>query len=44
MVKKARLRNPKKIRDLKQKICEEAYLGVAISRIALLLAEEILGY
>lgn len=44
MVKKARPRNPKKIRDLKQKICEESYLKVAIARIAMLLAEEILGH
>jgi hypothetical protein len=44
MVKKARPRNPKKIRDLKVKICEESYLRVAISRIAVLLAEEILGH
>lgn len=44
MVKKARPRNPKRIRDLKVKICEETYLGIAISRIAVLIAEEILGH
>lgn len=44
MVKKARPRNPKRIRELKIKISEEAYLGLAVSRIAMLIAEEILGY
>lgn len=43
MVKKARPRNPKRIRDLKIKINEEQYLEKAISRIATLLSEEILG-
>ena len=43
MVKKARPRNPKRIKDLKEKIYNDAYLDKAISRIALLLAEEILG-
>ena len=43
MVKKARPRNPKRIKDLKEKIINDAYLDKAISRIALLLAEEILG-
>lgn len=43
MVKKARPRNPKRIKDLKEKIDNGAYLNKAISRIAMLLAEEILG-
>ena len=43
MVKKARPRNPKRIRDLKEKIQMDEYLVVAISRIASLLAREILG-
>ncbi|HOJ63623.1 MAG TPA: hypothetical protein PLE45_04310 [Spirochaetota bacterium] len=43
MVKKARPRNPKRIRELKIKINEEQYLEKAISRIAILLSEEILG-
>ncbi len=44
MVKKARPRNPQKIRDLQQKICEDSYLRVAVASIAMLLAEEILGH
>jgi len=44
MVKKARPKNPKRIRELKEKILTESYLNLAISRIALLIAEEILGY
>jgi len=43
MVKKARPRNPKRIRDLKLKIATEEYLQLAISRIAILLSEEMLG-
>ncbi|MBQ3923127.1 MAG: hypothetical protein II707_07500 [Spirochaetales bacterium] len=43
MVKKARPRNPKRIKDLKDKINDEAYLNKAIGRIAMLLSEEILG-
>lgn len=43
MVKKAKPRNPKRINDLKDKINNQAYLDKAISRIAILLSEEILG-
>jgi hypothetical protein len=43
MVKKARPRNPKRIRDLKLKIDTAEYLQLAISRIACLLSKEILG-
>ncbi len=43
MVKKARPKNPKRIRELKLKINNQAYLEKAISRIAVLLSEEILG-
>ena len=43
MVKKARPRNPKRIRELKAKIDTTEYLRLAISSIALLLSEEILG-
>ena len=43
MVKKARPRNPKRIRELKVKINDGQYLEKAIGRIATLLAEEILG-
>ncbi|HOV13558.1 MAG TPA: hypothetical protein PK771_04685 [Spirochaetota bacterium] len=43
MVKKARPRNPKRIRELKEKIDTIEYLKLAISRIAFLLSEEILG-
>ncbi len=43
MVKKARPRNPKRIKELKIKICTNEYLQLAISRIAMLLSEEILG-
>ena len=43
MVKKARPRNPKRIRDLRIKIVTETYLQLAISRIASLIAVEILG-
>lgn len=43
MVKKARPKNPKRIRDLRVKINEDAYLQKAIARIATLLSEEILG-
>ncbi len=43
MVKKARPRNPKRIRELKAKIDTAEYLSLAISSIALLLSEEILG-
>jgi len=43
MVKKARPRNPKRIRELKIKINETGYLQKAIARIASLLSVEILG-
>ncbi len=43
MVKKARPKNPKRIRELKVKINDEQYLEKAIGRIAILLSEEILG-
>ena len=43
MVKKARPRNPKRIRELKIKINDDKYLQKAISRIATLLSKEILG-
>ncbi len=43
MVKKARPKNPKRIRDLKAKIDTVEYLKLAISRIAFLLSKEILG-
>lgn len=43
MVKKARPRNPKRIRELKGKINTTEYLAVAVARIAGLLAEGILG-
>ena len=43
MVKKARPKNPKRIRELKKKIHNEVYLHKAISRIADLLSVEILG-
>lgn len=43
MVKKARPKNPKRIIELKAKINDEKYLEKAISRIAILLSEEILG-
>lgn len=43
MVKKARPRNPKRIRDLKEKIDTDKYLQLAISRIAALLSVEVLG-
>ena len=43
MVKKARPRNPKRIRELKIKIVTEVYLQFAIARIAAMLAIEILG-
>jgi hypothetical protein len=43
MVKKARPRNPKRIRELKIKINTNEYLQLAISRIAGLLSKEILG-
>ncbi len=43
MVKKARPRNPKRIRELKIKINDNKYLQKAISRIAILLSKEILG-
>lgn len=43
MVKKARPKNPKRIRELKAKIDTNEYLKLAISRIAFLLSEEILG-
>jgi hypothetical protein len=43
MVKKARPRNPKRIRELKRKIHNEIYLNYAVSRIAGLLSREILG-
>lgn len=43
MVKKARPRNPIRIKELKIKIMTEVYLQLAISRIALLITKEILG-
>ena len=43
MVKKARPRNPKRIKELKIKIDTEGYLQLAISRIAILLAIKLLG-
>jgi hypothetical protein len=43
MVKKARPRNPKRIRELKKKIHTDPYLDLAVSRIAALLSVEILG-
>ena len=42
MVKKARPRNPKRIRELKIKINEDSYLQKAIARIAGLLSVEML--
>jgi|GEM_PF-4255447 len=43
MVKKARPRNPERIRELKIKIDTDSYLQLAISRIAGLLTVELLG-
>lgn len=43
MVKKAKPRDSKKIRQLKKKIHNVIYLRHAISGLALLLANEILG-
>lgn len=43
MVKKARPRNPQRILELKEKVDTDKYMHKAISRIALLLAKEILG-
>ncbi len=40
MVKKAKVRNPKRIRELRIRINTQAYLQLAILRIALLLTKE----
>ena len=43
MVKKAKQRDPKRIKELKAKILTEVYLQLAITRIAALISMEILG-
>lgn len=43
MVKKARPRNPARIKELKIKIMNETYLQIAIARLALLITRELLG-
>lgn len=43
MVKKAKPRDPERIKELKIKIVTEVYLQLAISRIAALISMEILG-
>ncbi len=40
MVKKAKVRNPKRIRELRIRINTQAYLQLAIARIASLLTKE----
>lgn len=43
MVKKARPKNPARIKELRVKIMTDVYLQLAISRLALMITKELMG-